>query len=507
MNTKKTKFIIGALATATAVTLFTGSAIGQPKVSSETLKSISIPDKVETSIGTLEFFDGVPSDTTIDKLYDNLDRMRGVQVYLDHQGAASLYAMRMGNAGIGATANKVSITEKLLKSESIYLTGNTSTLYALTYLDLKVDGALVVELPPGMLGFLDDAWFRYIENMGLTGPDRGKGGKYLLLPPEYVGDVPEGYFVVKMPTYHNLMFLRGSIANGLEPAVENIKSGLKIYPFSKVGNPPETEFINFSGTSYNTVVTRGLAFYEGLNQVVQEEPINAIGPEMRGTLAAIGIVKGQPFKPDARMEKLLIEAATLGAATARAITYQPRISGVQIYPDTDSAWTMGYANKNTSFEADGIMNLDARTLFYYSATGVTPAMAMTRAGAGSDYGIAYLDAEKKPFDGSKTYKLHLPPNVPVNNFWAVTLYDTQTRSLLQTSQPFPTLGSQSEGFQKNADGSYDVYFGPKAPEGKESNWLETVPGKSWFTILRMYGPLAPWINQSWRPGEIERVTD
>lgn len=507
MNTKKTKFIIGALATATAVTLFTGSAIGQPKVSSETLKSISIPDKVETSIGTLEFFDGVPSDTTIDKLYDNLDRMRGVQVYLDHQGAASLYAMRMGNAGIGATANKVSITEKLLKSESIYLTGNTSTLYALTYLDLKVDGALVVELPPGMLGFLDDAWFRYIENMGLTGPDRGKGGKYLLLPPEYVGDVPEGYFVVKMPTYHNLMFLRGSIANGLEPAVENIKSGLKIYPFSKVGNPPETEFINFSGTSYNTVVTRGLAFYEGLNQVVQEEPINAIGPEMRGTLAAIGIVKGQPFKPDARMEKLLIEAATLGAATARAITYQPRISGVQIYPDTDSAWTMGYANKNTSFEADGIMNLDARTLFYYSATGVTPAMAMTRAGAGSDYGIAYLDAEKKPFDGSKTYKLHLPPNVPVNNFWAVTLYDTQTRSLLQTSQPFPTLGSQSKGFQKNADGSYDVYFGPKAPEGKESNWLETVPGKSWFTILRMYGPLAPWINQSWRPGEIERVTD
>lgn len=475
----------------------------QAQVSQETLDSVSIPDKVETTIGPLDFFDGVPSDPTIDKLYDNLDRMRAVQVYLDHQGAASLYAMRTGNAGIGGTSNTVTITEQLLKPESLYLTGNTSTLYALTYLALEADKPLVVELPPGMLGFLDDAWFRYVENMGLPGPDRGKGGKYLLLPPGYAGTVPEGYFVVKMPTYHNLMFLRGSIAKGLAPAVKNIKSGLKIYPLSQADNPPATKFVDFSGKGYNTVVSRDLRFYEGLHQVVQEEPLDAIGPEMRGTLASIGIVKGQPFQPDGRMRKLLEEAATLGAATARAITYQPRISGVDIYPDTHSAWTMGYANKNTSFMADGAMNLDARVLFYYNATGVTPAMAMTRAGAGSDYGIAYLDADKKPFDGSKTYKLHLPPNVPVNNFWAVTLYDTQTRSLLQTGQDFPTVGSQSKGFEKNADGSYDVYFAPKAPKGKAGNWLQTMPGKSWFTILRMYGPLEPWIDKTWRPSEIE----
>jgi hypothetical protein len=144
-------------------------------------------------------------------------------------------------------------------------------------------------------------------------------------------------------------------------------------------------------------------------------------------------------------------------------------------------------------------------MFYYPYTAVTPAMAVSRPGLGSDYGIAYLDSKRQALDGAKTYKLHLPPNVPVNNFWAVTIYDSQTRSMLQTDQPFPTVGSQSEGFEQNADGSYDVFFGPEAPAGKDANWLQTLPGKSWFIILRMYGPLQAWIDQTWRPGEIELV--
>jgi hypothetical protein len=168
---------------------------------------------------------------------------------------------------------------------------------------------------------------------------------------------------------------------------------------------------------------------------------------------------------------------------------------------------MGYPGRNVFFNGkDGqTMNTDARVSFHYPYTGVTPAMAAPRLGTGSDYGIAYVDSQKQVLDGAKTYKLHLHPNPPVGNFWAITVYDPQTRSMLQNSQKFPSIDSNSKGLKNNDDGSLDIYFGPKAPKGYENNWVETIPGKSWFVILRMYSPLKPWIDQTWRPGEIELV--
>jgi hypothetical protein len=505
----KTKRMLVAVCVC-ALTASAASAQTAPKMTSgipaETLRSISIPDKVETAIGTLDFFDGVPTGATIEKLYANLDRTRGLEVYLDNMGAVSIYTVLAGLAEQGADApNKIVVFDKLMDSQTLVVTANTSTLYAYSGTDLANDGPTVIEVPPGMLGFLDDAWQRFVGNIGVTGPDKGKGGKYLVLPPGYDGKVPDGYFLLKPRTNKNFLFLRASIKNGLESAMKNLASGLRVYPLKNANNPAPTQFIKMSGKAFNTVFPNDFSYYEYLNKIIQDEPIDAIGSDQRGSIASIGIVKGQPFKPDERMKKLLIEAATLGNATARAITYDPRIGGVYIYPDTHSAWTVAYANKNTAFESDGTMQLDAAVLFYFNAGGVTPAMAMTIPGAGSDYALAYVDAGKKPFDGSKTYRLHLPPDVPVNDFWAVTIYDTQTRSQLQTSQRFPTVGSQTKGIEKNADGSFDIYFAPNAPSGKEGNWLQTVPRKSWFVILRMYGPLEPWINKTWRPGDIEPV--
>ncbi|SMF27021.1 Uncharacterized conserved protein [Alteromonadaceae bacterium Bs31] len=464
--------------------------------------SITTPDKVETRLGTLNFFDGYPDTKTVDAAYDNLDFQRGVRAFLDGLPIASLHAMREGLQEVGAVDGTVGIFENLMDARTLFLTANTESVYAVTWLDLK-QGPMVVESAPNTLGILDDFFFGYVTDLGNAGPDKGKGGKYLILPPDYDGDIPPGYYTVTSRTYGNWLIWRGFLENGNpKPAVANLKANTRIYPLAQVETPPATKFINLSGKPFNTIHANDISFYKEVHAVLQEEPVDALDPEYLGLLAAIGIEKGKPFAPDTRMTRLLTDAAAVGNATARAIVFRTRDPAAYLFEN--SAWKTGFVGGSHTFEVDGARLLDGRSLFFYYATGITPAMAASVVGLGSQYAGAMVDSQRRALDGGYSYKLHIPANVPVKNFWSLVLYDNQSRSMLQTDQAFPSLNSE-RGMVANADGSTDIYFGPVAPKDKESNWIQTIPGKGWSVILRLYGPLQPWFDKTWQPGEIERL--
>jgi hypothetical protein len=499
-----TLFACGMIGLALFVSSLAAAESNKPKMATEMPAGITAPAEVQTRLGTLRTIDGFPDQATIEKVYDNLDFQRGVQSMLITMPGASLVGMRRGLREFGPDNQTVAMFNELMDSRSLFLTANTTSVYNFGWLNTK-KGPLVIEVPPKVLGLIDNFWFRWVGDIGETGADKGKGGKYLLLPPGYKGAVPDGYHVLRSPTYNQWLFFRGFVENGsTAPAVANIKKNLRIYQLSEAANPPAMNFVNGSGKYFNTVGGTDYSFYEDVNELVQEEPVEASDPETLGLLATIGIEKGKPFKPDARMKKILTEAAAVGDITARALAYKSRVPEAYFYKN--SAWNTPFIGDSYKFlKQKGVRNLDARTYYFLYATCITPSMTEVMIGKGSAYAAAFVDANGDPFDGGKTYKLHLPPNIPEKNFWSFTLYDNQSRSQLQTDQQFPAVGSDNKGLVVNADTSVDVYFGPKAPAGKENNWVQTMSGKGWSTLFRLYAPLEPWFDKTWRPGEIELV--
>ncbi len=476
----------------------------KPKYSADVPPSILTPDVVKTtSLGDLNFFDGLPSEETAEKVYDYLDVARGVDAFLNGMPAASIYAFLEGLKEAGMEPFSMGITEGLIDAKTLLLTPNTTTVYCAAEIDVK-DGPIVAEIPPGVLGPVDDAYFRWVTDVGVTGPDQGRGGKYLFLPPGYEGDIPDGYFVVRPRTYRNWLMMRAFVIDGdLQKSVNHVKAAWRLYPLAEAKNPREPQFVNLTGVQFNTIHANDYKFFEELNAVVQYEPADAFDPEIVGQFAAIGIKKGKPFAPDARMKKILGEAAAIGNASARAISFRPRKQSVYFYEDRQ--WYSPFAGGSYEFLDNGELVLDDRIFFHYMATGITPAMARSAVGQGSAYAFTAHDKNGNYLDGSKNYQVTVPKPIPAKDFWSFVVYSTQHRSLLETDQRSAGVDSNNPEMKPNADGSYTVYFGPKPPPGKEGNWIQTMPGKAWCVLLRLYGPLEPWFDKTWKPGDIELV--
>lgn len=500
MFLKKLLLIIGIL-------MFAAEISAEPpkmKMTTEIPEGIATPDKLGTDIGTLNFFDGVPDKETADLIYDHLALQRATQAFLSTIQVASMAAMENGLRTFGPPNTTALLFEDLMDSKALWLTPNTVSIYQAMWLELD-DEPMVIETPPNVLGFINDAWFQYVADFGNAGPDKGEGGKFLLIPPGYTEDIPEGYHIYHTKTYGNWMVWRGFQVDGsTAPAIQATKTHLKVYPLSQKDNPPEIEFMNVSGIPHNTIHRTDYGFWEELNQTIQDEPLDPEGldPEIRGLLSTIGIETGKEFAPDERMEKILTTAAKIGSAAARTLTARPQDERFYVYPG-ERVWTNPFIEGHYNFLQDGATLLDSRIYMHFYATGITPAMTVKNVGVGSQYLIAYLDKNGDALDGSKTYKIHLPPNVPAKDFWSFTLYDNQTRSMLQTDQRFPGLDNKSEGLKANDDGSYDIYFSPEPPEGQDGNWIQTVPGKGWNTIFRLYGPLEAFYDKTWKPGDPE----
>ncbi|WP_404307616.1 DUF1254 domain-containing protein [Neorhodopirellula lusitana] len=543
-KSSRTGGIVGFLTLCTFCTVPIGDRLANGQEATPIPTEISSPDQLATRFGTLELQDGAPTDATAHKVKDILAFTNAINVYNNSFRGASAFAIGKGLESIGAQDNSIAIFQNLMDANSLFLTANCDTVYYMSVINLS-QGPMVIEQPANGLGTINDMWFSWIIDIGRPGPDRGKGGKYLLVPPGYDGPLPEGgYFVAHSKTLRVLYAARSFLVeNDPKPAVENIKKNLKVYPYTPGGygtsiaealegkvkmgiNPPlpETKLLDVSGKSFNTIPPGDYGFYEMINENVQQEPATSYDIELAGQLAAIGIQHGKPFNPDARMKKILSEAASVGSTAGRVLNWRYAV----IHPEwayyPNSHWGNMLFEGGAFFEtpppeyadgmfkpypATGARTLDSRTAFYYAYTLDSPGMIMRIPGVGSQYLMGFLDANGKQFDGSKTYKMTLPKDIPARAFWSLTLYDNQSRSMLQTPQKYPRAGSQtypSPAAKADSDGSTTIYFAPQQPEGvTRGNWIQTVPKKGWFTILRLYSPLPSFFDKSWRPSEIDLV--
>jgi hypothetical protein len=469
---------------------------------------------------TLPFANGYPTTEIAAKLNDELLFQRATQVYLWALPAVNLMAMKEASErAFGAGYNVFPVWKERLNAKTLVETPNSDVIYAMTYVDVGKDGPLVIEIPPQQQGILDDFWQRpipgptvdgktYAGDVGLPGPDKGKGGNFLVLPPSYQGTAPDGYFVYRSRTNNVFVFWRAFFKDpkDLGPANRLIEQ-TRIYPLGREAQAKPMQFPDASGKPLDMLYPKDSSYFDMLSRFANSEAVDPADADWRGMMASIGIVKGQPFQPDAQARTILDAAAKTAFAMSRVMVYGnlERRPGGLLYDDRhylDLA-RGGAADIEWLDRADRLRDLDMRTGTYSIVYATSPAMLSAVPGQGARYLPAFKSADGQYLSGDKNYRLHLPPSIPAAIFWSVTLYDAETASGLDNGQPFPSINTMDKP-ASNADGSTDFYFGPNSP-GVGRNWLRTVPGKGFFMILRLYGPTEAYFDKSWRPSDLETL--
>jgi hypothetical protein len=452
---------------------------------------------LETRIGKLafthDFANGYPTDSTVEKLYDERDFQRACQAYLWALPAVSFTSWQRGTMkGLGAKNGQI-VAILSYEARRGVLTANATTPYYLGFADLSA-GPLVIGIPRrGVQGGISDAW-------QLTIPGTESPGTYLMLAPgAKVPDDVSGYTVRHSTTLN--IFLGARLTDPDPERAHEALAHLQMYPYAQRKNPPKTEILDAGTKAWSGRPPRGMEYWQRVNDVIQREPVEPRDVFFHAMLRPLGLEKGEPFEPDARRTKILTDAALIGEAMAKANSADRRFAGGKYRSDAN--WD--FALRLDADDPSAFWNLlDERASWFYEAVGAGPAMAPKRPGLSSAYLGAYKDKAGNWLDGGSSYRLRVPPNPPIKLFWSVTVYDVDTRALILNDQKIADRSSRMD-LRKNDDGSVDIYCGPKAPAGLEGNSIPTVPGKNWFAYFRFYQPTEAYFDRSWPLPDFEQI--
>lgn len=498
-------FLVVSMITSTA--LSGGYAVAQSNLNSNTSSALvaNATSSSASADSPYKFERGYPAAGTAERAYNDTDLGRAIEAYkffyptVSSEGLLQDFATDKPNQG----GIKVAAGPR-----HQLLTGNGDTPYGIGGLDLNVDGPMVVELPAGtFIGFVNDHNMRWVLDMGTNGPDKGQGGKHLILPPNYQGDVPSGYYVGKSETWKVLFAIRSLSSDGNTTKALQAFDGVKIYPLAKAGKPVTFQFVDMTNKtlpSHLLAWEDNLNYWKQLKAVLDSDTTPTQFRAMYGMLQSLGIEKGKPFNPDTRMISILEMAINTALAEMRVNAYANREPEVIVWSDRNWEWIpLRQLNATTKdYGVAAFQDLQATDNFYFPAIGASASMGKREPGSGSIYFAGLRDNSSAFLDGGKTYKLTIPGPVPGNLFWSATVYDVDTRSMIATDQDKAVLGSLKTKFQPNPDASIDIYFGPKAPAGKEDQWIKTIPDKGWFLYFRIYGPQAPAFDGTWKLNNI-----